>query len=164
MTEVMTDKTSKEKEMEDVAVRVLLGIFVTACIILMFVAFAKPSKPTEEISAEVFSNVKGYIETIHGRELDIAKTMFENAIEEGGHRVDDSFIRIWTDEGLETMSFYWKCGDQYYCTQICGSDQYYPFREAEYIQGWYQSGSIKSVQYKSGYLVVDSDIKVPTEA
>jgi hypothetical protein len=155
----MTETKSKRSELE-VLLTVLLSIVSVIALFMGVELATQPYQPTRETSAEVFSNVKGRIDTVNTRELGIAKAMFEQAIEDGGHRVDDSFVQIWTDDGLETISFHWRCGDQYYCTQVCGNDQYYPYKEAEYIQGWYHSGSIKSVAYQNGYLIVDSDIEV----
>ena len=158
MTEMTEATKSKRSEME-VVLTVLLSIACVIALALGVELAAQPYHPTKETSAEAFSNVKDRIETVNTRELCIAKAMFEQAIEEGGHRVDDSFVQIWSDDGLETISFHWKCGDQYYRTEVRGAN-YYPFREAEYIQGWYRSGSIKSVTYQNGYLFVDSDIEV----
>ena len=135
---------------------------VAACLLIVGICMLfGDKKPTERITAESYSNVKNRVNHVNTWQLNFAKTKFEAAIEEAGYTVDDGVVQIWEDNGMTTIAYLWKSGEQYYNTQVRNTAFQYPYKEAVYIQGFAYNGNIQSAKYdNSGYIIVDSDIDI----
>lgn len=138
-------------------VAMFLGCFLV--VVLLFLVYAwSLDDPTTQIKAKSYNSQKASLEKLDTPELFKAKSMFTEALENEGFQVDDSYIKIWSDDGLTTITVYWQSGDNFYKTDVREFDQDYPYTAAGVIEGVFTQDKILSAKYDKeiGYLYVET--------
>lgn len=114
--------------------------------------------PTTQIKQKSYNYQKESITQLKTPELAQAKNLFRNALEDEGIQIDDGFIRIWSDDGLTTISYYWQKGGDYYKTEVVTPNHGYAYTAAGIIEGAFYKDQLLSAKYdkESGYMIVET--------
>lgn len=148
-----------KKAIKTFAEGILVSVVALLFMVGMFLLYAwTADDPTMQIKEKTYTSQRADLKKLDTPELHRAKSMFKEAMAVEGLTVDDSYIRIWSDHGLTTISYYWQSGDTYYKTEVLKTDHDRAYTAAGVIEGVFTQDDILSAKYdkESGYLFVDT--------
>ncbi len=133
----------------------LLAIF--AIIVFFFLYVASLDDPTTKIREKDYLAQRKAIEQIDTSALLYTKAMFNDALNSEGFQVDESYIRIWTNDGICNIAYYWKSGDDYYKTEVIDPDRGSLNVAMSAINSTYSVDKIVSARYEeNGYITIET--------